>query len=129
MASREDIVKHAKGLGFPGFEGKDISGMTKQQFNAIGNKLNDYKASEGVKAFKDNPNYVEKKKDEKPKWQDKSTEEGKAAEQFHKSDEGKKFLAESKSASSDGRTTTKDISSPLAGLDKAIVSLELALSH
>jgi len=84
--------------------------LTKQQFNQIGNELNDYKASQGVEAFKDNPNYKEKKKDEKPVWEDKSTPEGKAAKEFHESDEGKKYSQDAAKAVASGKDTIQDIS-------------------
>ncbi len=108
--TRDEIVKHAKGLGFDGFEGKDINNMSKQDFNKIGNDLNDYKAKEGVKDFKDNPNYKEKKEGEKPKWEDKSTDEGKRAAKFHQSDEGKKYLKDAAKAVASGKDTIQDTS-------------------
>ena len=113
--TRDEIVKHAKSLGFDGYEGKDINNMSKQDFNKIGNKLNDYKASEGVKDFKDNPNYKEKKEDEKPKWQDTSTDEGKRAAEYNKSDEGKKYSQDAAKAVASGKDTIQDIST---GSDK-----------
>ena len=66
--SREEIVKHAKGLGFTDFP-DNYETLTKQQFNQIGNDLNDYKDKE-----KDKPT---------PAWSDPGTDEGKASKDFH----------------------------------------------
>ena len=108
--TRDEIVKHAKSLGFDGFEGQDINNMPKRAFNQIGNQLNDYKASQGVKDFKDNPNYKERKEDEKPAWQDTSTDEGKRAAKYNKSDEGKKYSQDAAKAVASGKDTIQDIS-------------------
>jgi hypothetical protein len=108
--TRDEIVKHAKGLGFDGFDNVDINNISKQAFNQIGNRLNDYKASQGVKDFKDNPNYKEKKKDEKPAWEDTSTDQGKRAAKFHQSDEGKKYLKDAAKAVASGKDTIQDTS-------------------
>ena len=108
--TRDEIVKHAKSLGFDGFEGQDINNMPKRAFNQIGNQLNDYKASQGVKDFKDNPNYKERKEDEKPAWQDTSTDEGKRAAKYNKSDEGKKYSQDAAKAVASGKDTIQGIS-------------------
>ena len=108
--TRDEIVTHAKSLGFDGFEGQDINNMPKRAFNQIGNQLNDYKASQGVKDFKDNPNYKERKEDEKPAWQDTSTDEGKRAAKYNKSDEGKKYSQDAAKAVASGKDTIQDIS-------------------
>ena len=108
--TRDEIVKHAKSLGFDGFEGQDINNMPKRAFNQIGNQLNDYKASQGVKDFKDNPNYKERKEDEKPAWEDTSTDQGKRAAKYNKSDEGKKYSQDAAKAVASGKDTIQDIS-------------------
>ena len=108
--TRDEIVKHAKSLGFDGFEGQDINNMPKRAFNQIGNQLNDYKASQGVKDFKDNPNYKERKEDEKPAWEDTSTDQGKRAAKYNKSDEGKKYSQDAAKAVASGKDTIQGIS-------------------
>jgi len=91
--SREEIVKHAKGLGFTDFP-DNYETLTKQQFNQIGNDLNDYKDKE-----KDKPT---------PAWSDPGTDEGKASKEFHESDEGQEYTERAIEAQDKGQDTIEN---------------------